>query len=113
MIYDPDSMKIKLCKACKGLGSIILKTGKHIGCDECSGTGRLVVKTLKEMIEFDVVNDKITFDEDTMKVKVCKECLGLGELPNGLKCRECNGTGRWIEQAITTDYQLHHLDDIE
>lgn len=113
MKYDPDTMKIKLCKACKGLGSIITKTGEHIKCDECTGTGRLVVKTLKSMIDFDSVNDQVSFDEECMKVKVCKECLGLGDLPNGLKCRECHGTGRLIEQAIATDYQMHHLDDVE
>lgn len=44
--YDPDTMKVKLCKECKGLGVV---TNPEYGtkeiCSACHGQGRIVVKT--------------------------------------------------------------------
>ena len=35
-------MKVKLCKACKGLGFMIDNQGNKVPCAECSGTGRII-----------------------------------------------------------------------
>lgn len=42
--YDPDTMKVKLCKECKGLGVV---TNPEYGtkeiCSACHGQGRIVI----------------------------------------------------------------------
>lgn len=39
--FDPDEMKIKICKACKGLGTVAWG-GEQDPCEECRGDGRFV-----------------------------------------------------------------------
>lgn len=43
---------------------------------------------------------KIHFDSDTMKVKICKECKGLGNVQNNygiwMPCSACHGQGRIV-----------------
>ena len=112
MRYDAETMKIKLCKKCRGLGLIIGSEGETFKCPECSATGRILVRTLKEEIPFNAINDNIAYDEEVLKVKICKPCGGLGTI-DGHTCRECGGTGRTVEQAIATEYQLHHLEEFE
>ena len=116
MKFDPETMKVKLCKKCKGLGYGIDLRGKRFKCSECSGTGRVVEKTLKDEYLMDELSDAASFDKETMKVVICKTCAGLGSITfvNGgeQECRECNGHGRYIEQKITTEYQLHNVEGL-
>ena len=35
-------MKVKLCKACKGLGFLFDNQGNKIECVECGGAGRII-----------------------------------------------------------------------
>ena len=115
MEFDPETMKIHICKKCKGLGFGIDLKGNRFKCAECSGTGRLLVKTLKEEFTLDSLSENLSFDKETMKVRVCKSCGGLGSINYGTEdreCEDCHGTGRIIEQKILTEYQLHHVDGI-
>lgn len=115
MRFDPETMKVKLCKKCKGLGYGIDLRGSRFKCAECSGTGRVVEKTLKEEFTLDSLSGDLSFDEETMRVVICKECGGLGTinyLDGERKCENCHGTGRIIEEKITTEYQLHHVEGI-
>lgn len=117
MNYDPECMKIKLCKKCKGLGFALGKTGEKFGCPDCSGSGRVVIKTLKSDFPLDDLNENLSFDKETMKVQVCKSCAGLGAFVYGPEdsrdCQDCGGTGRIVVQQISTEYQLHHLKEFE
>ena len=77
--------------------------------------GRILVKTLKEEFTLDSLSENLSFDKETMKVRVCKSCGGLGSINYGVEeheCEDCHGTGRIIEQKILTEYQLHHVDGI-
>ncbi len=117
MRYDPEIMKVKLCKKCKGLGFALGKTGDKFGCSECSGSGRIVAKILKDEFGLNELNENLSFDRETMKVRVCKSCAGLGAFIYGPEdsrpCDDCGGTGRVVVQQITTEYQLHHLEECE
>lgn len=114
MRFDPETMKVKLCKKCKGLGYGIDLKGNKFRCSECSGTGRVVENTLKDEYLMDELSDAASFDKETMKVVICKTCAGLGVIvfQNGeeSECRECNGHGRYIERKIMAEYQMHHFD---
>lgn len=115
MEFDPETMKIKTCKKCKGLGFGVDLAGNRFECTECNGTGRIVVKTLKNEFTLDSLSENLSFDKETMKVRVCKSCGGLGTINYGTEerdCVDCHGTGRIIEQKIVTEYQLHHFDGI-
>ena len=115
MEFDPETMKIHICKKCKGLGFGIDLKGNRFTCSECTGTGRILVKTLKEEFTLDSLSENLSFDKETMKVRVCKSCGGLGRINYGTEereCEDCHGTGRIIEQKILTEYQLHHVDGI-
>ncbi|MDY3213626.1 molecular chaperone DnaJ [Pyramidobacter sp.] len=115
MEFDPETMKIHICKKCKGLGFGIDLKGNRFNCSECNGTGRILVKTLKEEFTLDSLSENLSFDKETMKVRVCKSCGGLGSINYGVEereCEDCHGTGRIIEQKILTEYQLHHVDGI-
>ena len=116
MEFDPETMKVKLCKKCKGLGYGIDLRGNRFKCSECSGTGRVVEKTLKNEYLMDELSYAASFDKETMKVVICKTCAGLGSITfvNGgeQECRECNGHGRYIEQKIATEYQLHNVEGL-
>ena len=115
MEFDPETMKIHICKKCKGLGFGIDLKGNRFTCSECTGTGRILVKTLKEEFTLDSLSENLSFDKETMKVRVCKSCGGLGSINYGTEereCEDCHGTGRIIEQKILTEYQLHHVDGI-
>lgn len=115
MEFDPESMKVHLCKKCKGLGFGIDLKGNRFNCAECSGTGRLVTKKLTEEFTLDALNENLSFDNETMKVRICKSCGGLGHIDYGTEdreCEDCHGSGRIVEQTITTEYQLHHIDGI-
>ena len=115
MEFDPETMKIHICKKCKGLGFGIDLKGNRFKCSECSGTGRLLVKTLKEEFTLDSLSENLSFDKETMKVRVGKSGGGLGSINYGTEereCEDCHGTGRIIEQKILTEYQLHHVDGI-
>ena len=112
MEFDPETMKIHICKKCKGLGFGIDLKGNRFNCSECNGTGRILVKTLKEEFTLDSLSENLSFDKETMKVRVCG---GLGSINYGVEereCEDCHGTGRIIEQKILTEYQLHHVDGI-
>lgn len=39
--YDPEEMKIKICRSCKGLGKSRWGS-EQMDCPECGGTGRFV-----------------------------------------------------------------------
>ena len=115
MEFDPETMKIHICKKCKGLGFGVDLKGNRFKCVECSGTGRILVKTLKEEFTLDSLSENLSFDKETMKVRVCKSCGGLGSISYGTEdreCEDCHGTGRIVEQKILTEYQLHHVDGI-
>lgn len=115
MRFDPETMKIRVCKKCKGLGFGIDLKGRRFTCAECSGTGRVIEKTLKEEFGMDDLVDSASFDRETMKVVICKSCGGLGSISYGAEeheCQDCNGHGRIIEQKIITEYQLHHVEGI-
>lgn len=43
--FDYDTMKIKICRGCKGLGNIKNRYGAWITCPICQGQGRIVTKT--------------------------------------------------------------------
>ena len=110
--YDPESMKIKICKECKG-------TGKSDGgevCANCKGTGRIVVRTNASEYQIsDIVNNEIIFDPDIMKVKICKECKGLGFFidHHGTKipCAECGGSGRIIKCDPKTELLMSEIEE--
>ena len=115
MIFDPETMKIHICKKCKGKGFGIDLNGIRFRCSECSGTGRIVQKTLKDEFTFDSLNDNLSFDEETMRIVICKECGGLGTLnylDGERECENCHGAGRIVEQKIITEYQLHHVEGL-
>lgn len=115
MEFDSENMKIRICKKCRGLGFGIDLKGSRFNCPECSGTGRIIVKTLKEEFTLDSLGGNLRFDRETMKVRVCKSCGGLGSVSYGAEereCADCHGTGRIVEQKILTEYQLHHVDGI-
>lgn len=115
MKFDPETMKVKLCKKCKGLGYGIDLRGSRFKCAECSGTGRVVEKTLKEEFGMDDLVDNASFNRETMKVVICKSCGGLGSISYGAEeheCQDCDGHGRIIEQKIITEYQLHHVEGL-
>lgn len=115
MEFDPECMKIKTCRKCKGLGFSVSLTGERVECPECSGSGRIVVKTLKNEFTLDSLGEALSFDKETMKVRVCKSCGGLGSIDYGSEsrdCADCHGLGRIIEQKIVTEYRLHHFDGI-
>ena len=116
MQFDPEEMKIKICKKCKGLGSGVDIKGNRFTCSECTGTGRILVKTTKSEFPLGALNDNLSFDEETMNVTICKACGGLGSINYGdeeRECADCNGTGRIVEQKIVSEYQLHHLDEFQ
>ena len=43
--FDYGTMKIKICKGCKGLGNIQNRYGAWTTCPDCQGQGRVVIKT--------------------------------------------------------------------
>lgn len=116
MNFDPENMKIHICKKCKGLGSLLNSDDTYVKCPECEGTGRILVKTLVNELPLGSLGEDTPFDEETMKVKVCKVCNGLGSFTEGgeeCECGECNGTGRVIEQKIVSEYRLRHLEEFK
>ena len=124
MKYDESTMKVKLCKKCKGLGKLVgvvfdTKTGEMLNatCPECNGTGRVILRNIKNEYGLDDLGENLSFDGETMKVRVCKACAGLGKFVYGpddtRDCEECGGTGRIVHQEIVTEYQLHHLEEFE
>lgn len=115
MEFDPENMKIRICKKCKGLGFGQDLKGNKFKCAECGGSGRIVVRTMKNEFSMNELNDNLHFDKETMKVHVCKSCDGMGTVNYGSEtrdCTDCGGTGRIIEQRIVTEYQLHHIDGL-
>lgn len=115
MQFDPETMKIHVCKKCRGLGFGVDLKGARFNCCECGGTGRILVKTLKEEFTLGSLGENLSFDRETMKVRVCKSCGGLGRIRYGAEereCGDCHGAGRFVEQTITTEYQLRHVDGL-
>ena len=115
MEFDPETMKVHICKKCKGLGFGVDLKGNRFNCTECGGTGRIIHKTLKEDFTLDSLCENLHFDPETMKIRICKSCGGMGNLNFGGEeriCEDCHGTGRIVEQKIMTEYQLHHIDGI-
>ena len=110
--YDPESMKIKICKECKG-------TGKSDGgevCANCKGTGRIVVRTNATEYQIsDIENNNVDFDPAIMKVKLCKACKGLGFMldnqGNKIRCMECEGTGRLIKCDPKTELLMSEIEE--
>lgn len=114
--FDPETMKIKICKKCKGVGFGQDLTGNRFKCSECGGTGRIIVKTLKNELGLDELGPNLSFDDETMKVRICRSCGGLGMLRWGSderSCEDCGGSGRVIEQKIVTEYQLNEVEGLE
>ena len=110
--YDPESMKIKICKECKGTG----KTESGEECANCKGTGRIVVRTNPTEYQIsDIQNNVIDFDKDIMKVKLCKACKGLGFMfdnqGNKVECTECGGSGRIIKCDPKTELLMSEIED--
>ncbi len=115
MQFNPESMKVHICKYCKGLGFGTDLKGRRFDCSECGGTGRTVIDTEQSEFTLDSLGENLSFDRETMKVKVCKMCEGLGFIDYGSekrKCDDCHGTGRIIEQKIVTEYMLHHVEGV-
>ena len=48
MQFDPETMKVHVCKKCRGLGFGVDLKGGRFACSECDGTGRVLTKTLKD-----------------------------------------------------------------
>ena len=70
---------------------------------------------MRNTTRFDSLSVGLSFNEATMRVVICKECGGLGTinyLDGERKCENCQGTGRIIEEKITTEYQLHHVEGL-
>ncbi len=115
MIFDPDTMKVIVCRKCKGIGTFGVDVeGNRFTCTECGGTGRILIKTTKTDFPLGSIDENHSFDEETMKVHVCKTCRGLGvvNFGNGNEpCRNCDGAGRIVEQKIQQDYQMRVLDE--
>lgn len=112
--FNPETMKVKLCKKCKGLGFFLDLKGNTCKCAECNGTGRFIIDTKTEILDMKLLEtNDISFDDETMKIKICKECDGKGHFMWGqteCHCEECGGTGRYIEQKFETEYQMHHVE---
>lgn len=57
---------------------------------------------------------KIHFDSDTMKVKICKECKGLGNVQNNygiwMPCSNCHGQGRIVVKTNETEFSITQID---
>lgn len=57
---------------------------------------------------------KIHFDSDTMKVKICKECKGLGNIQNHYgvwaPCPACHGQGRIVVKTNETEFSITQID---
>ena len=117
MQFNPETMKVKLCSNCHGLGSAVvsdLKGGTEtIVCDVCEGTGRIVEDSaitkfsLPEMLEREG-----EFEKGVDRPYICPYCHGLGspEFGNDGLCKDCKGTGRMVKKVIKTIYQLSQLD---
>ena len=108
--YDPESMKIKICKECKGTGR---SEGGEV-CANCKGSGRIVIRTNASEYQIsDIENNVITFDKDIMKVKLCKSCKGLGFMfdnqGNKIKCIDCEGSGRIIKCDPKTELLMSEI----
>ena len=56
MCYDPETMKIILCKECKGSGRYLDddKVPTDQPCDVCNGHGRIVRRTTQEELKLDL-----------------------------------------------------------
>lgn len=113
MQFDPETMKIHVCKKCRGLGFGVVLKGSRFTCCECGGTGRPLTKTVKNLFTLEGLDENLSFGKETMKVRVCRSCGGLGRINYGVEereCGDCRGAGRIIEQAVTTEYRLRHVD---
>lgn len=57
---------------------------------------------------------KIHFDSNTMKVKICKECKGLGNVQNNygiwMPCSNCHGQGRIVVKTNETEFSITQID---
>ena len=107
--YDPESMKIKICKECKGTGLIEGEV-----CPNCKGTGRIVIRTNESEYQIsDIENGVVDFDKDIMKVKLCKACKGLGfmfdNMGNKIQCNECGGSGRVVKCDPKTELLMSEI----
>ena len=57
MKFNPNSMKIKICKNCKGLGVRYDITGQRFICDECGGTGRILEENIVSEFPLNMLDD--------------------------------------------------------
>lgn len=59
------------------------------------------------------MDERIKYNPETMKVKICKECHGLGIVHNMdgdiLVCPNCLGRGRLIEIKTTNEVTLNSV----
>lgn len=81
---------------------------------DCGGTGRMVhEKEQSEYLMSSLESGAIAYNPDTMKVKICKNCKGLGYFidSNGNKteCSECKGFGRIINYNVNTEHQMNEF----
>lgn len=56
---------------------------------------------------------KQIFDEETMTVKLCKDCKGLGYYPSDcgwVKCASCEGSGRVIIEKHDLEHRFSDFD---
>ena len=93
MQFNPESMKVHICKYCKGLGFGTDLKGRRFDCSECGGTGRTVIDTEQSEFTLDSLGENLSFDRETMKVKVCKMCEGLLRSEERRVGKECRS--RW------------------
>ena len=63
MNFNPDIMKIKLCKKCKGLGYRTDLKGRPFICAECAGTGRLVEQNIVSEFPLNMLDDLFEVSE--------------------------------------------------
>lgn len=112
MHFDEDTMKVKICKDCKGLGLLDI-----IKCPRCGGTGRIIITSNpRQFLMSDIESGKIVYDSETMKIKICKACKGVGKvngsIENDAPCSECGGYGRIVEYDVKEELMLDQIEDV-
>lgn len=118
MHFDEDTMKVKICKDCKGLGLLDIDD-ENSKCPRCGGTGRIIITSNpRQFLMSDIESGKIVYDSESMKIKICKACKGVGKvvyngsIENGAPCSECDGYGRIVEYDVKEELMLEQIEDV-
>ncbi|OON89632.1 hypothetical protein [Pyramidobacter sp. C12-8] len=121
MQFNPETMKIKICPDCKGMGSKDIPifengTKETAVCEHCGGTGRIVVETEVTKLSMpEMIRLEGTLEKGIHRPYICPYCRGLGnaDMGYGGTCAECEGTGRMVKKVIATEFKLGDLDSID